>query len=196
MSRPDIFVALARVVEALEELEIRYSVVGSVASSSLGVPRSTIDADLVADLPGSKVDALVANLVVDCYVDRDAAIDAVRRRSMFNVIHLATMLKVDIYVVTSRPFDIQSFDRGRVAELHPDDRRYVVATAEDVVLHKLEWYRLGGEVSERQWADVVGVLRVQTDAVDVAYMRRWAATLGIEDLLSRALGEAGGASRT
>ena len=192
MSRPEILVALSRVVEALEALGVRYTVVGSVASSALGVPRSTIDADVVADLPEMKVAALVASLEGDCYVDRDAAIDAVRRRAMFNVIHLATMLKVDVYVVTARPFDVQSFERGRATELHPSDRPYVVATAEDVVLHKLEWYRLGGEVSERQWTDVVGVLSVQTDALDLAYMRRWAAALGVEDLLTRALAEAPG----
>ncbi len=116
--------------------------------------------DIVAAI--TPVEPLVAALIDDYYIDRDAAADAVRRRAMFNVVHLQTMLKVDIYVLTGRPFDRESFQRRLVAPLEDvdDAREYSVDTPEDTVLHKLEWYCAGGEVSERQWGDVVGVLKV------------------------------------
>lgn len=112
MIQPDLVAALEPVMNALEELGVEYSVVGSVASSSYGIARSTVDADVVADLPAaSHVDALVARLAHDYYVDRDSVLDAVRRRSMFNVIHLATMIKVDVYLLSDRPFDRGAFAR-------------------------------------------------------------------------------------
>ena len=193
MTSPDLLAALEPVVAALEAIGVEYSVVGSVASSAHGIARSTVDADLVADLPGSQVDALVDRLEQDFYVDRDAARDAVQRCAMFNVIHLATMIKVDVYVLGGRAFDRGSFARRQARALpdQPGARTYQVDTPEDTVLHKLEWYRAGGEVSDRQWSDIVGVLDVQGDALDRAYLDRWAAMLGVDDLLARAWDEAG-----
>jgi hypothetical protein len=115
---------------------------------------------------------------------------------MFNLIHLATMLKVDVYVLTPRPFDRASFDRRVSVVFDPTrGRAFKVDTAEDAVLHKLEWCRAGGEVSDRQWNDLVGVLKVQSAALDLVYMRRWAAVLDVEALLDRALAEASVLSR-
>ena len=189
MSTPDIVAALAPIVEIFERLSIPYSVAGSVASSAHGVARATLDVDLVADLQLEHVDPLMAGISADYYVDRDAAQDAIARRSMFNVVHLATMLKVDIYVLTSRSFDRESFRRRAPVRL--DDREsargYLLDTPEDTILHKLEWYRAGGEVSERQWSDVIGVLQVQLGALDLDYLSRWASELGVADLLERAL---------
>lgn len=193
MNTPDIVAAITPVVDAFGRLSVKYAVVGSVASSAHGIARATLDADLVADLKAEHVEPLVVALIDDYYIDRDAAADAVRRRAMFNVVHLQTMLKVDIYVLTDRPFDRESFQRRLVVPLEDvdDAREYSVDTPEDTVLHKLEWYRAGGEVSERQWGDVVGVLKVQSDALDLDYMRRWGADIGVGDLLERALEEAG-----
>jgi len=187
-NQPDLLAALEPVVRALEELSIEYSVVGSVASSAYGVARSTVDADVVAKLGGARVDALVSRLEQDYYVDRDAARDAVRRRSMFNVIHLATMVKVDVYVLTDRAFDVGSFAR-RIGRRLPDEegaRTYLLDTPEDTILHKLEWYRAGGEVSDRQWGDIIGVLVIQGDALDRVYLDHWATVLGVSELLARA----------
>jgi hypothetical protein len=193
MNTPDIVAAIAPVIDVLEQLSVSYSIVGSVASSAHGIARATLDADLVADLKAEHVEALVAALIDDYYIDRDAAEEAVRRRAAFNVVHLQTMLKVDIYVLTGRPFDRESFRRRRALPLEDADgaREYSVDTAEDTILHKLEWYRAGGEVSERHWGDIVGVLKVQSDALDLDYVRRWAADLGVADLLQRAAQEAG-----
>ena len=165
--------------------------VGSVASSAHGIARATLDADLVADLRGSHVEPLVSTLIDAYYIDRDAVLDAVRRRAMFNVVHLATMLKVDIYVLTARALDQESFRRRGTAKLEPvaDARAFSLDTPEDTVLHKLEWFRAGGEVARRQWDDAVGVLKVQLEAMDLDYMRKWAAEIEVSDLLERALGE-------
>lgn len=189
MNTPDIVAAITPVIEVFERLSVGYSVVGSVASSAHGIARATLDADLVADLRPEHVDPLVAALIDGYYIDRDAAAEAVRRRSMFNVVHLQTMLKVDIYVLTGRAFDRESFRRRLTAPLEDSDeaRTYNVDTPEDTILHKLEWYRAGGEVSDRQWGDIVGVLKVQSDALDVDYLRRWADDLGVADLLERAI---------
>jgi hypothetical protein len=98
---------------------------------------------------------------------------------------------VDIYVLTDRIFDRESFARRTTGRLDPSTgRTYFFDTAEDTVLHKLEWFRAGGDVSERQWGDLVGVLRVQREALDLEYLRRWAGALGLGELLERALREA------
>jgi len=192
MSSSEIVEALDPVVAVLERLGVAYAIVGSVASSLHGIARATIDVDLVVDLPVRHLDALVAALAETYYIDRDAAADAIARRGMFNLVHLATMLKVDVYVLTGRPFDQASFARRTLARL--DDvvpgREYNVGTAEDTILHKLEWFRAGGETSDRQWGDLVGVLKVHGDALDRDYLRRWSAVLGVHDLLDRALTEA------
>jgi hypothetical protein len=188
VSTPDILSALIPIIDAFESLSVPCSLAGSVASSAHGIARATLDVDIVADLRAHHVEPRVAALACDYYVDRDAAADAVRRRAMFNVVHLATMLKVDIYLLGARPFDRESFGRrGRIAlEDREGARQYALDTPEDTVLHKLEGYRAGGEVSDRQWGDVIGVLRVQGPWLELDYLRRWAAELGVQDLLERA----------
>jgi hypothetical protein len=184
--------ALGPVVDALVELGVRYRVGGSVASSALGVPRSTLDVDVACELEQGHVARFVERLVSHYYVDADMIIDAIRRRASFNVIHLATMLKVDVFVRKRTPFEEQSFERvtKKTLDETPGARLFDVTTAEDIVLHKLDWYRMGGGVSERQWKDVLGVLAVQAEALDVDHLRRWARAMGVEELLERALAEA------
>ena len=125
-------------------------------------------------------------------MDAESIRDAVRHRSSFNVIHLETMFKVDVFVRKQRPFDQAQFER-RVAQVVATDpeRTAYVASPEDVVLAKLERFRLGGEVSDRQWRDVLGVLKVQGERLDLVYLRRWAAALKIADLLEQALAQTG-----
>lgn len=192
MVSPDILSATGPVVEALEALGIPYLVGGSVASSAYGVARSTLDVDLVADLRQEHVRSLVSRLGETYYLDEGMIREAIRRCSCFNLIHLDTMLKVDIFVLKTRDYDRTAFGNRRRDTLSeaPDARTYYLASPEDTILNKLEWYRLGDHVSERQWNDVIGVLKVQHDRLDLPYLRRWAEELGLGDLLERALEEA------
>ncbi len=191
MNAPEITLALGPIVEALEELGVNYHIGGSVASSVYGIPRLTIDADLVADLRQEHVRSLVKLLEADYYIDADAVRDAIRRRSSFNAIHLGTMLKVDVFIPKARPFDQEELRRVRQEVLVEGTPPFYMASPEGTILNKLEWYRMGGEVSDRQWNDILGVLKVQATALDMAYLQRWARALQVIDLLERALVDAG-----
>jgi hypothetical protein len=191
MNVPDILAAMTPVVEVLEQLEVPYHIGGSVASSLNGIPRLTIDVDLVTNLKLEHVRPLVRLLEAEYYIDEDAVRDAVKRRSSFNVIHLESILKIDVFIAKSRVFDQEEFRRVRLKTLEGSDRPFYVASPEGTVLNKLEWYRMGGEVSDRQWNDILGVLKVQGTNLDMAYLQRWAAALKVSDLLERALVDAG-----
>jgi hypothetical protein len=191
MNAPEILAALAPIVEALEELGVAYHIGGSVASSVYGIPRLTIDADLVADLRLEHVRPLVKQLEVEYYIDADAVRDAIRRRSSFNAIHLDTMLKVDVFIPKMRAFDQEELRRTRQEILAEGTRSFYMSSPEGTILNKLECYRMGGEVSDRQWNDILGALKVQGTALDMVYMQRWAKALQVTDLLERALVEAG-----
>jgi len=188
---PDILAAITPIVEALEEFGIPYHIGGSVASSLYGIPRLTIDADLVADIRMEHVRPLVRQLETDYYIDEDMIRDAIRRQSSFNVIHQDTILKVDIFIPKSRLFDQEELYRVQQEVLLEGTRPFNVASPEGTILNKLEWYRMGGEVSDRQWNDILGVLKVQGTSLDMAYLQRWAANLNVTDLLERALVDAG-----
>jgi hypothetical protein len=190
----DILPALVPVVEALERLGIPYHVGGSVASSIHGLPRSTVDIDLVANIELGQVAELVSRLEDAYYVDLEAARQAVRQRRSFNLIHLHSAIKLDIFVPEHRPFDEQEHSRARLDSLDPAEgaRQFFVKSPEDLILRKLLWYRAGGEVSERQWNDVLGILKVQAAGLDHGYLREWAAQLGVTDLLDHAFAAAVG----
>lgn len=179
------------VAEIFERLGVPYLVGGSLASSLHGIPRSTQDADLVVALKEQHVRPLVEALSGSFYVDEEQGRNAVRRRSSFNVIHLASLLKVDLFVLSDDLLARQEMARRQVFELSPEGPSLPVATAEDTVLQKLRWYRLGGGVSDRQWNDLLGVLKVQRGRLDQDYLRSGALHLEVADLLDRALAEAG-----
>ena len=189
MTGPDILLALGPVLEALRRLGVRHFVGGSIASSSYGVPRASIDADVVAELGPAHAPRFVAALRGSYYVSEERVRDAIARRASLNVIHFETMVKVDVFVSKDRPFDRRAFERARPAAAE-EGITLPVSSAEDTVLAKLEWYRRGGEASERQWTDVTGVLRA-VGALDDAYLRQGAAELGVADLLERARADAG-----
>jgi hypothetical protein len=174
----------------LERLGVPYVVAGSLASSLHGLPRSTADVDIVAALRVEHASLLATALGESFYVDADMIRDAVIRRSEFNVIHLATMFKVDIFVPALDAVSRGELARGTAVLVDAAQGRTLrVASPEDTVVQKLSWYRRGGEISERQWRDVIGVLGVQGKKIDVDYLRATADALGVRDLLERALTE-------
>lgn len=174
---------------ALEAAGARWMIGGSVATSAYGEPRATHDVDLVADLVPGAVGSFVAALGGAFYVDEAVVRDAARRRASFNVIHFDTTEKIDVFCA-GEPFARHGLQNRRFLTL-PDGREVPVAAPEDMVVEKLRWFRRGGEVSERQLRDVRGVLHVLGRGLDREHMRRWAAEVGVEDLLERVLGESG-----
>jgi hypothetical protein len=177
-----------QVIDALDGLGIRYAIGGSFASAVYGVMRATMDADLVVDLALPDVEPLAGALIGDFYADAESMREAVQQRSSFNLIHLGTMFKVDVFVAKTRAFDRSQLARRRLVLLSEEPQRQAyVASAEDTILAKLEWYRMGGEVSERQWRDVLGVLLVQGERLDLGYLEKMATHIGVLDLLKQAL---------
>lgn len=179
--------ALRPVADVFESLGIEYYIGGSIASSYHGKGRSTLDIDIIAGIGSEHVAVMARLLESEYYADAAMIGEAVRNRRSFNLIHLATSYKIDVFVIGKRSFEQEARRRivhGRV----PGDetRLFPIASAEDVILNKLEWYRLGKEVSERQWLDVIGVMRMQADQLDNAYLDRWVTSLGVADLLERA----------
>lgn len=185
---PQPILVMLSVTNILERLGVAYVVVGSLAAALHGVGRATIDVDLLAALEDEHVAPLLAALGSDYYADEPAIRAAVERRGSFNLIHLPTLFKVDVFVATSRPFDDRQLQR-RVQRSVSDEAQgdVYMLSAEDIVLAKLDWYRLGGGVSDRQWQDILGVLAAQRGRLDDIYLRAGAAELGVAELLERAL---------
>lgn len=176
---------VAEVIAVLEGLQIDYFIGGSIASALHGEPRYTQDADVVVRLPASAVSSLVTALQSQFYTNEEALRDAIRRKSAANLIHYDTGFKVGLMISRERPFEQSRFERRTrlPAGLH----QFWVATAEDMVLVKLEWFRLGGEISDKQWRDVLALLL--TSATDLSYLNHWAGELHLADLLEKALRE-------
>lgn len=174
-----------RVARALEALGIEYALGGSVASSVQGEPRSTNDIDFAVRLKEEQVGPLAAELGPDFSVDEEGLREAARRGRAENIFYLPDVLKIDLYVRGATEFDRSELARRRRQVLSGSEEIYV-ATPEDNLLRKLMWFRMGGEVSDRQWRDVLGILRVSRPALDWTYLRDWATRLDVADLLERA----------
>lgn len=192
MKTTDIIEVTFKVVNVFEKLGIPYYLGGSLASSAFGIPRSTLDADIVADIKSEQVAYMEELLKREFYIDTEMINHAILHKSSFNLIHLEMLFKIDIFILKDRPFDRQVFIR-RVQRAVSEDasQKLFFAAPEDIILHKLEWYKAGGEVSDRQWNDVLGILKVQGTHLDMSYLNKWAKGLGISDLLKKALDEAG-----
>ncbi len=185
---PEALEVAFRVLDVFRQLDVAYHLGGSYASSIHGMPRQTHDVDLVAELDAQRIPALVQALEAEFYVDEQAALRAVANRSSFNLVHLASGVKVDVFVKGESAFDDSEFERRIELQLDESSRRRIfVKSAEDTILRKLHWYRLGGEVSERQWSDARWIVSLQRDRLDLGYLRAWANRLEILDLLERLL---------
>jgi hypothetical protein len=173
MSVSDVF---ARIKSALDSAGIPFMLSGSFASAAYGVPRSTQDIDFVIAATASQLRTLIQALPSDqYYADLDAALEAHERRSLFNVIDSATGWKIDFIIRKSRAFSEEEFGRRRLLDI--EGTSLFVASAEDVIIAKLEWSKLSK--SQRQLEDVAAILRVRFERLDHSYLEKWIAELGL-----------------
>lgn len=180
----DLWKLVFDLVHILDRLQIRYALGGSMASSIHGKPRHTQDADLCVEAFPGKERAFIDSLDSSYYVSLEAVQSAVRERRSFNVIHTTSGFKIDVFVSKETAFEQSAFARRGPAQLGLDT--LFVFAPEDIILHKLAWFRLGQGISDRQWQDILGVLQVQRDQLDFAYLEDWASRLGMTELLAEA----------
>lgn len=181
------------VTGVFEKLGVPYLIGGSLASALYGMVRTTQDSDIVAEMRPEHLQSFVSALQDKFYMDEEMIAESIQRHSSFNIIHREAMFKVDVFIPRPRPFLQSQLDRAQRQVFVFETDSPVSAkfsSPEDTVLSKLEWYRMGGEVSDRQWRDILGVLKTRAGELDLAYLRQWAGELTISDLLERALQEA------
>ena len=177
-----------KVTQVLESLGIPYLISGSLASTLYGMIRTTQDSDIVAEMRIEHLQSFVSALQGEFYLDEEMIAESIQRHTSFNIIHRETMFKVDVFIPQPRPFLQSQLIRSQKQTFQFETEVSAkFASPEDTILAKLEWYRLGGEVSERQWRDILGVLNLQGDRLDFQYLHNWAGRMGIQDLLRRVL---------
>jgi len=190
MMQPEWVVTTQRVIQVFDRLGITYFIGGSVASMIHGVTRATLDADFVCDVRVEHIEPLVSELEADFYIEPEQIRDAINRKTSFNLIHQESMFKIDVFIPKTRQFEqLQLARRVEVTIGQPESKAWV-ASVEDTVLAKLDWFRQGGETSERQWRDVLGVLKTKSAHLDTDYLQETAKLLGIDDLVETAIKEA------
>jgi hypothetical protein len=173
----------------LDKLEIPYLVGGSLASSMHGIPRATQDIDIVADIRIPHVAGLVKELSGTWYIDENQIREAIKLRSSFNIIHLESMYKVDVFIAGNDPASITEMARKINFPLNKGEVSICIASAEDIILRKLVWFNKGGQTSQRQWDDVAGVAKLQKDSLDMKYLLESAAEMGISQLLDKLISQ-------
>ena len=178
------------IARAFEDLKIPYFIGGSLASSLYGIPRATQDVDIIADIKKENVSSLVAKLKNGFYIDTDMILEGIDRKSSFNIIHLETMFKVDVFILNQDDLSKEEIRRRDKYQISDDPLDNIfLASVEDVIIHKLHWYKLGEYVSDRQWNDVIGILQVQSGKLDLDYLIKRAEQRGISELFKKALQE-------
>jgi hypothetical protein len=179
-----------KVTRVFENLSVPYLIGGSLASILYGMIRATQDADIVAEMRHEHIQPFVLALQGEFFIDEEMIVDSIQHNSSFNIIHRETMFKVDVFIPRPRPFLHSQLARAQEQSFSFETEVSArFASPEDTILAKLEWYRLGGEVSERQWRDILGVLKTRAGDLDLAYLEQWASELKVTDLLDRALKE-------
>ena len=192
MIGPDPIAVAVLVATVLERLGVRYVLGGSLASATFGEPRTTLDVDFAADLEPRHVDPFVAAMTEAFFVDREWVASEVGRRGAFQLVHRSSMVRVDVFVPEWSGLHLWKWQQRRRVTLAPPAAGAIDVTGpEGIVLQKLSWFRDGGQVSDRQWRDVLGVLKLQGSALDLSILREWALRLSLGDLLERALQQAG-----
>jgi hypothetical protein len=192
MESANILLVLKPFIKVLDKLSISYYIGGSIASSVYGLPRSTMDIDIVADIQSFHISHLKQNLESGFYIDEDMIKEAIYRSSSFNLIHLETAMKIDVFIQKRDSYQDSALNRKQKDTLVENDKssEFYFSSPEDIILNKLIWYEKGNRVSERQWLDVLGVIKVQGNSLDKDYLINWAKKLDIYNLLVDAFTEA------
>ena len=191
MNSPNILTFALQVTKIFEQVGIPYYLGGSIASSLFGIPRTTLDIDIVVDIRQQQIPLLIKNIPEkEYYLDADVMMDAVKHGTSFNIIHRDTFYKVDVFIPQDDLFQKEVFARRIKRNLSNEiPESLFFPSPEDIVLLKLKWYKAGGNVSEKQWTDILGVLKAQRKQLDRAYMSKWSDYLGINDLLVKSMQE-------
>jgi hypothetical protein len=179
-----------KVTDVFQKLGVPYLIGGSLASTLYGMVRTTQDSDIVAEMRMEHLQPFVAALQDEFYVDDEMIAESIQRNSSFNIIHRETMFKVDVFIPRPRPFLQSQLARAQKQVFaFETEVSAKFASPEDTILSKLEWYRMGGEVSDRQWRDILGVMKTRAGELDLDYLKKWAGELKVGDLLEHALKE-------
>lgn len=190
MSNAEQIAVIRKVANVLDDLQIDYAIGGSIASSLYGNVRFTQDADITVREFRSVAQSLYERLKDEFYLSEDAMAQALDSCGCFNAIHLETSFKIDMFIQGPSEFDKQLLARCKQLSLSDSEEKpFSVVSPEDVVLLKLRWYAQGDCTSDRQWDDILGVLRVQGESVDSEYLKKWSRQLGVDELLQRAIAE-------
>ncbi|MHB8778528.1 MAG: hypothetical protein ACYC6R_12335 [Anaerolineales bacterium] len=177
-----------KVTGVLEKLGVPNLIGDSLASTLYGMVRTTQDSDIIAELRSEHIQPFVAALQSEFFIDEEMIAESIQRNSSFNIIHRDTMFKVDVFIPRPRPFHQSQLARAHRQTFSLETEVSAnFASPEDTILSKLEWYRMGGEISDRQWRDILGVLKTQEGELDLDYLRKWADELDVANLLERAL---------
>jgi hypothetical protein len=190
MSLTDPLSVIRILTDIFEKLSIKYLIGGSLASSLYGIPRATQDVDVVADIRMSQVDTIIENLKETFFIDEDMIRKSVKNKETFNIIDKEYLFKIDIFMFGTDNFSDKEMER-RVLFQVPDStgQRIYLCSPEDIIAHKLYWFRLGNNISERQWNDAANVLKVQDTKLDFKYLKEICADRGVADLLEKLLKE-------
>ena len=191
MQKNEIVAALEPVINAFNDLGLSYYIGGSIASSAYGMARSTLDVDLVLELKTFHIQPLVNKLKGEYYIESEMINDAIKEKTSFNIIHLKSMLNIDVFILKDHLYSKKAFER-KIKDKLDDEAGSIniyLCSSEDIILHKLEWFKSGGEVSERQWLDILGVIKIQFEKLDKDYLKLWAKQLGVFSLLKKSFSE-------
>ena len=192
MATPDILAALTPVVEAFDQLSIPYYIGGSVANSVYGMARATMGVDIIADVKEYHVSKLKQLLEALYYIEEDMIIGAIKTSSSFNLIHFDTAFKIDIFIYKDEPHQRNAIKRKVKVKFDKEsDFEYYFSVPEDIIIAKLQWFEQGNKVSERQWLDIIGVIKVQGENLDIGYLEAWSKKIGLFIMLKKAFHEGG-----
>lgn len=189
MKKSDILLALEPVVNCFEKLRIPYYIGGSFASSAYGIARATADIDMVTQLHKFHIEEIIKELSSDYFIDEPMILEAVITQSSFNILHLATGIKIDIFLLGDSEYSQKTAERIKRDTFNDGtgEVEIYLCSAEDIILNKLLWFKKGNMTSQKQWLDILGVVKVQKGLLDIKYLEYWSAKLEVKDLFNKAL---------